>query len=111
MWIGQLLCATSPSGAGAPHAGHSRHQRPSFLRRFLSAKPSSQFLLLAQAYQKLLSAHVTTAVAEGNYRRGHAHTALRNQMSKETAESWCTPRSTCLQAGIVRQHFSRGRLD
>jgi len=61
--------------------------RPSFLRNFWAAKASSQFPLIAHAAQKLLSAHATTAAAERNWSAwARTYTALRNTLSKETAE-------------------------
>ena len=54
---------------------------------FWATKAIQQFPLLANAAQKLLSAHVTTTAAERNWSAwGRTYTALRNSLSIETAE-------------------------
>eukprot|EP00983_Pelagomonas_calceolata_P073474 1152154-Pelagomonas_calceolata.AAC.2 len=93
----------SPSGAGAPHAGHPRHQGPPFCAIFGQPKPAPSFLCSLTHPKNCFQHTSLQQLLSATGRRGHGHTALRNQLSRETAaESWCTPRPICLPAGIVR---------
>eukprot|EP00983_Pelagomonas_calceolata_P081251 1155501-Pelagomonas_calceolata.AAC.3 len=96
MRIRQLPC--HPVQAECSHAGHHVIKGPPFCAIYGQPNPAPSFLRPLTHPKNCFQHTSLLQLLSATGGCGHAHTAWCYQLSREIAESWCTPKSTCLPA-------------